>query len=307
RLSRVTCAQLQTLLCVRHPDHAAQIAALPVLDVAPADEFPADWADLLPTLTAFYRKSGFGRFAQYSVFSLDAQATLHPITDYDPVALDDLIGYHSQRDALLQNTQALLSGRGAANALLYGDKGTGKSSTVKAVFNHLRGEGLRMICVQKSQISLLPLVLEQLADNPLKFIVFLDDLSFSDVDDDYAALKAMMEGGQQRALFNVALYVTSNRRHLVRETFSARAGDEAHLADTLDEASSLSDRFALTLTYLKLDRAGYLDMVGQLAARASLHADDAYRAAALAYSVRKGGYSPRIAQQFTLQRARADA
>lgn len=305
RLARMTSVDFRAQLAARFPEYTKAIEALPSWET-PSLPVENDEA-LLDQYSAFWRGAGYGDFARYHVFALDANSALHPVIDFDPVQPAGLIGYARQRESLMQNTRALLQGKGAAHALLYGDKGTGKSSTVKAVANALSGQGLRMITLQKAQIKSLPALIASLADNPLKFILFLDDLSFSDIDDAYTALKAIIEGGQQVAASNVVLYVTSNRRHLVRETFTARAGDEAHLSDTLDEASSLADRFGLTLTYLKLDRAGYLEMIEAMAQQHSLPCDESYRAAALAHAVRKGGYTPRIAQQFTLQKLRADA
>ncbi|RGB68776.1 MULTISPECIES: ATP-binding protein [Oscillospiraceae] len=263
-----------------------------------------DWAAEAEALREFCRDNGYGKFARHHVFVPDEDANLAPLESYDPVTLEDLIGYEQQINTVKENTLALLAGKGGANILLYGDKGTGKSSTVKAVANSYADRGLRLILVKKSQILLLPQVFSQLAQNPMKFIIFLDDLSFSDIDDSFSALKSIIEGGEQVALSNAVIYATTNRRHLVRETFSSRLGDEVHLSDSLDEAVSLSDRFAITLTYLKLDRAEYIAMVCEMLARAGIADSDELRAQALAYSVRKGGYSPRVAHQFVAQKLR---
>ena len=160
----------------------------------------------------------------------------------------------------VNNTRALLDGFEANNMLLYGDRGTGKSSTVKALLNEYAGQGLRMVEMPKEYLRELPDLTGRLARIPLKFIVFIDDLSFSDGDDNFAALKAVLEGGLASRPQNVVIYATSNRRHLLRETFSDRGGDEVHRADTVQEAVSLSDRFGISLTFLMPDKQKFLDI-----------------------------------------------
>ena len=184
-------------------------------------------------------------------------------------------------------------------ALGGGDAGTGKSSTIKAVAAALAPQGLRLIEVKKNQLYQIPQIMEELASNPLKFILFIDDLSFNGNDDNFSALKATLEGSISGCGDNVAIYATSNRRHLVKETFSDRTGDELHVNDTLQETMSLSARFGLTITFQKPDKDQYLTIVRSLAAEYGIEMDEGelFRKAE-AYAIRKSGRSPRTAKQF---------
>ena len=242
---------------------------------------------------------GFGMYARYRMFSLSDAGQVLPVAHPDPQRLADLAGYEREKALILANTRALLAGRPAANALLSGDAGTGKSSTVKAVVNELAGEGLRIIEVRKDQLKLIPAVLDELAANPLKFIIFIDDLSFSRDDDNYAALKAVLEGGVSSKSPNVVIYATSNRRHLVKESFSARDGDDVHRNDTMQETLSLSERFGLQISFYKPDKAAYLAIVRQLAQTAGLDTPvDELEAGAERFALGRGGRSARGARQY---------
>ncbi len=242
---------------------------------------------------------GFGMYARYRMFSLTDAGQVVPVTHPDPQRLSDLAGYEREKGLILANTRALIAGKPAANALLSGDAGTGKSSTVKAVVNELAGEGLRIIEVRKDQLKLIPAVLDELAANPLKFIVFIDDLSFSRDDDNYAALKAVLEGGVSSKSRNVAIYATSNRRHLVKESFSARDGDDVHRNDTMQETLSLSERFGLQISFFKPDKAAYLAIVDQLADTAGLEVSrEELEAGAERFALGRGGRSARGARQY---------
>ena len=190
-------------------------------------------------------------------------------------------------------------GKPAANALLTGDAGTGKSSTVKAVENAFFDEGLRLIEMRKSQLFLLPRVLDELADNPLKFIIFIDDISFVKDDDCFNALKAVLEGSVSARSKNVVVYATSNRRHIVKEKFSDREGDDIHINDTLQETVSLSERFGLQVTFRKPDKKVYLDIVFRLAADGGIEiSGDELELKAERFALSHGGRSPRHARQF---------
>ena len=183
--------------------------------------------------------------------------------------------------------------------LLYGDRGTGKSSTVKALLNEYAPKGLRMIEMPKEFLHQLPDLTGYLAGIPMKFIVFIDDLSFSDNDDNFAALKAVLEGGLASRPENVLIYATSNRRHLLRETFSGREGDEVHRGDTVQEAVSLSDRFGISLTFLMPDKQRFLDIVEQMAADHGLTVErQELLSAAERWVLERGARSPRYARQF---------
>jgi|AGTN01.1.fsa_nt_gi Predicted ATPase (AAA+ superfamily) len=239
---------------------------------------------------------GYGIYANYHMFSLSGE-TIVPVRRPDEVKLDGLIGYERQRSAIVRNTLALLSGRPAANALLYGDAGTGKSSTVKAVVNEYHERGLRLIEVKKSQVAHIPAVMEALSEVPLKFILFIDDLSFTGEGDDYYAIKAVLEGSASAKAANTVVYATSNRRHLVRELFSDRGGDDVNVNETLQELCALSDRFGLTVGFFKPNKDQYLEIVRALAARHGLRMDEKALDEQAERFALSSGRSPRAAQQ----------
>lgn len=243
-------------------------------------------------------KKGYGIFAKYYVFGINSQG-LFPIKHPDVQSLKDMTGYEQQRSLLIKNTLALLQGMKANNALLYGDAGTGKSSTIKAVVNEYHDQGLRLIEVKKKQIALLPSIIETISNNPLKFIIFIDDLSFSSNDDDYIALKNILEGSTTSNKNNIVIYATSNRRHFMKENFSDRAGDELHRNDTIQETMSLAARFGLTITFQKPGANLYLDIVKQYAKEYGLElSDDELKVKAEAFAIRNNGRSARTAKQF---------
>ena len=257
------------------------------------------------SLSAVYKKMlkdapclGYGIFSQYDVFSVSPEGTLIPIEHPDPQRLSELYGYETERQKLLQNTRALLQGLPANNVLLYGDAGTGKSSTVKALVNEYKDQGLRLIQVEKSRLRHIPALLDSLSANPLKFILFIDDLSFAADDHDYTARKTVLEGSVAARSSNTVVYATSNRRHLVQETFQSRQGDEIHISDTLEEVSSLSARFGIVITFGRPDKDLYLSVMEKLAERAGLALEDSLYKEAEAYALRAGGRSPRVARQY---------
>jgi len=266
---------------------------LPQWTTAQAD-FRYDFMEKLNNIT----KTGYGIFAKYRFFRLqDGQIT--PVAHPDYQNIDQLFGYERERNLILKNTQALVDGTGASNMLLYGDAGTGKSSTIKAVAAHLAPKGLRIIEVKKNQLYQIPGLLEELSSNPLKFILFIDDLSFTGNDDNFSALKATLEGSVSGCGDNAVIYATSNRRHLVKESFGDRVGDELHLNDTLQETMSLSARFGLTITFQKPDKDEYLQIVKALAREYGIEKDEAtLLREAEAHAIRKNGRSPRTAKQF---------
>lgn len=269
------------------------LGTLPRWRTQPLD-FRARYEAHLGTLN----RHGYGIYAQYSVFTV-RDGALVPVRHPDIQPLEALSGYERERGLVIANTRALLEGRPAGNVLLYGDAGTGKSSTVKAVAGAFAQEGLRLIEVKKNQLYQIPDLVETLCANPLKFILFIDDLSFSANDDDFAALKAILEGSVGGRGTNVAVYATSNRRHLVKETFSDRAGDEIHLADTVQELMSLSARFGLTITFSRPDKELYCHIVRQLALLYGVELPETELfMRAEAYAIRSGGRTPRAARQF---------
>lgn len=257
-------------------------------------DFSQIYADRIHAIGRF----GYGIYSQYHVFVVES-AKIVPVEFPDPISLEQLSNYELEREQVIKNTLALLAGKPANNVLLYGDCGTGKSSTVKAIANEYHTRGLRLIELKKKQLHELPKIVETVSKNPLKFIIFIDDLSFTEDDDDFAALKAILEGSVSSSASNLAIYATSNRRHLVRETFSARQGDEIHFKDTMQELLSLSDRFGLTVTFQKPDKKTFLEVVKDIAKQYELEMpQDELFMKAEAYALARGGRSPRVAKQF---------
>ena len=245
-----------------------------------------------------YRKNGCGQFALGRAFHWE-KGQLSQVKHSDPIDQDDMIGYEFQRNAVVENTRVLLSGKPTNNVLLYGDAGTGKSSTVKAIANEFAPDGLRLIEVKKNQLYQIPALMDELAKNPLKFILFIDDLSFSANDDNFAALKAILEGSVGGRSHNVAVYATSNRRHLVKESMSDRSGDDLHAADTRQELMSLAARFGLTVTFQQPDKDRYDTILLELAKQYGVQMpSDQLFIKGQAFALRAGGRSPRVAKQF---------
>ena len=199
----------------------------------------------------------------------------------------------------MKNTRAFIDGRPAANVLLCGDAGAGKSSTVKAVANAFFDEGVRLIELRKDQLRYLPEVMGKISGNPLKFIIFIDDLSFNQNDDNFNMLKAALEGSASAMADNAVIYATSNRRHIIKESFSDREGDDVHRNDTLQELLSLSERFGLTVLFSKPNKALYLEIVKELAKRFEIKINEKeLEIQAEAFALRKGNRSVRCAEQF---------
>lgn len=242
---------------------------------------------------------GYGIYSKYKMFYLDDERRIVPVKNPDSITLSELIDYKNEQTVILENTVALLNGKPAANILLTGDAGTGKSSTIKAVANELYGKGLRILEVRKEQLYALPEILDQLSENPLKFIIFVDDLSFREDDDNFGALKAILEGSVSARSCNVVIYATSNRRHLVKETFSGREGDDVHRNDTMQEILSLSARFGIHLSFYKPNKETYLHIVTHLAEEKGINIpkDEMY-VLAERFALEKGGRSARAAKQF---------
>lgn len=262
------------------------------------------WFDRL----AHIHEYGFGIWSKYHCFQMklsdmsEKGYILKPVTCPDTIRLKDLVGYDMQRKQVIQNTESLLRNLSASNILLYGSAGTGKSATVKAVANAYANKGLRLIELSKNELHLLPELLEELNNNPLKFILFIDDLSFQENDDNFSALKAVLEGSVSARAQNIVIYATSNRRHIVRETFSQRAGDEIHKNDTVQETISLSERFGIQILFDKPDKKQYLEIVQSLASDAGLKTEkEELFLKAEQFAMRKCGRSARTARQFVSQ------
>ena len=256
-------------------------------------DLKAEYAARVKDITRY----GFGIFATASMFKL-RDGEIVPVEHPDTISLSHFVGYENERNLLLENTRALMSRQGASNALLYGDAGTGKSSTVKACANEFAKDGLKLIELRKDQLLSLPYVMGKISESPLCFIIFIDDLSFSGNDDSFSMMKAVLEGSANSRAQNCVIYATSNRRHIVKENFRDR-GDDIHHNDTVQELISLSDRFGLTIYFERPDKAGYLDIVRVLAERKGVVMDDAELSRrAEAFALSKSGRSPRIAEQF---------
>ena len=242
---------------------------------------------------------GYGIYAKHQMFYINAENKIVPVYNPDKTRLSSLIDYKREQQIILDNTLALLSGKPAANILLTGDAGTGKSSTVKAVVNELSSQGLRILEVRKEQLHAIPAILDELNSNPLKFILFIDDLSFQKDDDNFSALKAILEGSVSAKSRNVVIYATSNRRHLVKESFSSRDGDDVHRNDTMQEIISLSERFGIQVTFQKPDKKIYLDIVHHLAQEKGVQMEESeLDTLAERFALGRGGRSARAATQF---------
>ena len=275
---------------------AQELAFLPRWETSSID-LPAAYAQRMSEVG----KKGYGMFAKHHVFTVE-NGQLVPVKYPDPQRLSELPGYEKKREKVIANTKALLAGMPANNVLLYGDAGTGKSSAVKAIANEFAPEGLRLVEVKKNQLYQIPDLMDKLAANPLKFILFIDDLSFTANDDNFAALKAILEGSVGGRAKNIAVYATSNRRHLIKETLTDRTGDDIHEADTRQELMSLSARFGLTVTFQRPEKARFETILAELAKQHGIDMPmDQLLVKAEAFAIRAGGRSPRVAKQFIEQ------
>lgn len=244
-------------------------------------------------------KYGYGIFSGTCMFRLSDDKEIEPIVSADKIGMDKFIGYEEERGQVIENTRAFVAGRSPANVLLCGDAGTGKSSTVKAVANAFFGEGVRLIELRKDQLAYLPTVMAKISGNPLKFIIFIDDLSFNRSDDHFSMLKASLEGSASAKADNAVIYATSNRRHIIKESFGDREGDDVHRNDTLQETLSLSERFGLVVLFSKPDKKLYLEIVKTLAKKHGVAMDEKeLEIKAEAFALRKGNRSARCAEQF---------
>lgn len=262
----------------------------------------APWAEAVDFLAGHYRRHGSGLLAQYRAFTWH-QGQLYGIAEPDPIRIGNLTAYDHPRQQLVQNTLALLNGYPALNVLLYGSRGVGKSSLVKALVNEYADQGLRLVEVAKADLQALPQIVGEVRARPQKFIIFVDDLSFEEDDDTFKALKVVLEGSTTARPANVVVYATSNRRHLVREFFSDRPRpkdqDEVQSWDTMQEKLSFSDRFGLTLTFEPADQPTYLAIVHHLAQQANISlTEEDLTARALQWATRHNGRSGRTARQF---------
>ncbi len=270
-------------------------------------EQAADENEYFDCVTGFYKDYGVGMFGLNKAFRIlsgdDGTVRFHAINNMDAVMLDDLIGYEIQKKKLTDNTRAFVEGRKANNVLLFGDSGTGKSTSVKAIVNEFYPQGLRMIEIYKHQFKDLSAVIAQIKNRNYRFIIYMDDLSFEEFEVEYKFLKAVIEGGVETRPDNILIYATSNRRHLIKETWNDRddvVNDNGmHRSDTMEEKLSLVNRFGVTINYSKPTQKEFFHIVIELARKAGLAmTDQELCAEANKWELSHGGISGRTAQQF---------
>ncbi|MCR5143802.1 MAG: ATP-binding protein [Lachnospiraceae bacterium] len=273
-------------------------------DAANVDEF-------FDIVTTFYKDYGVGMFGLNKAFRLSDREEgqdieLHAINNMDKVVLDDLVGYEIQKKKLIDNTKAFVEGKKANNVLLYGDSGTGKSTSIKAIVNEFYPDGLRMIEIYKHQFKDLSNIIARIKNRNYKFVIYMDDLSFEEFEVEYKFLKAVIEGGVETRPDNILIYATSNRRHLIKETWKDRNDVEVqngmHHSDTMEEKLSLVNRFGVTINYSKPSQKEFFNIVIELARKQgiteAMFTDDDLRAEANKWELSHGGISGRTAQQF---------
>ncbi|AFA48529.1 ATP-binding protein [Acetobacterium woodii] len=259
-------------------------------------------------ITKFYQEYGVGMFGLNKAFRIvskanDNRVIFNPINNMDKVMLTDLVGYESQKQKLVENTKAFVESRKANNVLLFGDSGTGKSTSIKAIVNQFYDQGLRMIEIYKHQFRDLSNVIAQIKNRNYRFIIYMDDLSFEEFEIEYKFLKAVIEGGVETKPENILIYATSNRRHLIRETWNDRSDMESsndiHRSDTMQEKLSLVNRFGVTIFYERPNQKKYFGIVDELAKRENLNlSEETLHQEANKWELQHGGISGRTAQQF---------
>lgn len=270
-------------------------------------EKAADENEFFDAVTGFYRDYGVGMFGLNKAFRISSDdhgsIKFHAINNMEKVMLDDLVGYEIQKKKLVDNTRAFVEGKKANNCLLFGDSGTGKSTSIKAIVNEFYPDGLRMIEIYKHQFKDLSNVIAAIKNRNYKFIIYMDDLSFEEFEIEYKFLKAVIEGGVETKPDNVLIYATSNRRHLIKETWSDRDDvkneNGMHKSDTMEEKLSLVHRFGVTISYSKPTQQEYFRIVIQLAKRAGIRmSEEELKAGANQWELSHGGISGRTAQQY---------
>ncbi len=256
-------------------------------------------------VTGFYKEYGVGMFGLNKAFRINDEQGVPefvPINNLDKVLLDDLTGYEIQKQKLIDNTEAFVQGKAANNCLLFGDAGTGKSTSIKAILNEYYDQGLRMIEIYKHQFKYLSRIISHVKNRNYRFIIYMDDLSFEEFEIEYKYLKAVIEGGMETRPDNVLIYATSNRRHLIRETWNDRSDmdEELHRSDTMQEKLSLVYRFGITINFSKPSQKEYFDIVRNLAKKYPqiTLSDEELCAQANKWELSHGGISGRTAQQF---------
>ncbi len=264
----------------------------------------ADEHTFMDIMTAFYKDFGVGKLGLHKAFRVEHTeegAEIVPITNIAHVSLDDLVGYDIPKKKLTDNTEAFVEGRPANNCLLFGDAGTGKSTSIKAILNQYYDQGLRMIEIYKHQFQDLNDVIAQIKNRNYKFIIYMDDLSFEEFEIEYKYLKAVIEGGLEKKPDNVLIYATSNRRHLIKEEYGDKDGrrEDMHTSDTVQEKLSLVARFGVSIFFVGPSKKEFMEIVKTLAARYELHIpEEELLLQANQWELSHGGLSGRTAQQF---------
>jgi len=263
----------------------------------------SDWGQCIAQLADFARRNGVGMYGTYWAFRWVAEGHLRGIPEPDPIRLEDLISYERERERVVDNTRRFVQGYPANNVLLYGDRGTGKSSTIKGLLHKFGHQGLRLVEVSREGFKDFPEIMALLGTRPQRFIIFIDDLSFEEYETEYKSLKASLEGGLQAQPKNVLIYATSNRKYLIRETFGDRTfqrdGEDLHPADAQEEKISLADRFGLVVTFSRPDQKTYLEIVRGLAEKEGLSLNsEELETLALRWEMLNNGRSGRTAKQF---------
>ncbi len=271
-------------------EYNSVLSQLPALE--PGSPFTSE------ALVRFYQEHGDGLYAKYRAF-LWEEGQLIPVADPDCPHPVELLGYDQQRKQVLDNTRLLVEGKPSNNVLLFGDGGTGKSATVKSMLYLPGMENLRLIEIQKENLVGMPRLIRSLAGRRQSFILFIDDLAFDQDDKTYSSLKTILEGGLEKRPSNVAIYATSNRRHLVRQTFSDRAGDEVDAFETISEKTALAERFGLRIPYMTMSKTDYLALIDHLAGLYQVEINrEVLHAKAMEWEIRHAGRTPRVARQF---------
>ncbi len=290
-LAELDCGAILTAIAaLLPPEQSSMVQAMPRWTAAAPFDFDR--------LVRFYREHGAGLYARYRAF-LWEDGQLVPVADPDCPKPEDLLGYEQQRSQVETNTRQMMAGHYANNVLLFGDGGTGKSATVKSMLYLPGMEDLRLIEIQKENLTGLPQLMRSLGDKRQKFILFIDDLAFDQDDKTYSSMKTILEGSLEKRPANVVIYATSNRRHLVRQNFSDRGNDEVDAAETIAEKTALAERFGLRIPYLSMSKADFLALVDYLAGQngLTLPAQELH-ARAMTWEIRHSGRTPRVARQF---------
>lgn len=299
-LAGITSADLKEAITALFPEKADIVAQFPNYTSTP-EAFAQfrHWGDNLREMADFHFRNGVSMFAKYYAFYFADGSTVTPVKRFEPVSLTSLKKYELQKRQIMDNTLSFIHKKPANNVLLYGDRGTGKSTTVNAILNEYHNQGLRMIQIAKEDILYINNLLKAIENVPLRFIIFIDDLTFNENDECFNTLKAVLEGSLNAMPENVLIYATTNRRHLIKETFSSREGNELHASDTRDENASLADRFGLTITFTKPNLPDFLEIVCEIAKERGLDVDEeTLRRGANTFAMKKASRSGRVARQY---------